>query len=357
VIGAEAARRQAASRQPAPVYLVTGDDERAMASVVDALASLVEDELRAFNVERIYASDKESSPASVVESARIAPMMSAYRVVIAARAEKWFKPRRRSAAESAEEGDAGDVQGAEATGAEPENAGSPAALTPLLEYLKAPVPSTVLVLIASEVNKSVGAVKALYKSANVVECWGLAQRDARPDPYSVVRQGVAEIKSLATAAGRQIEPAAATLLAERSGGDISKLRADLDHVLLFAQRTVVTRADVETVVSDRDAVLDPWAITNAIRDGKTALALRLLSAALDEGAVPYMVLGQLAWFVRERLGEVRPHQVPRAVQAVFRTDLDLKTSGGDPRVLLERLVVELSTKSRDPAIERSRDRG
>ena len=30
-----------------------------------------------------------------------------------------------------------------------------------------------------------------------------------------------------------------------------------------------------------------------------------------------------------------------AIEALFRTDLDLKRSAGDPRVLLERLVVEL----------------
>jgi hypothetical protein len=36
-----------------------------------------------------------------------------------------------------------------------------------------------------------------------------------------------------------------------------------------------------------------------------------------------------------------PNRVPAAVEALFRTDLDLKSSGGDPRVLLERLVVDL----------------
>jgi hypothetical protein len=51
-----------------------------------------------------------------------------------------------------------------------------------------------------------------------------------------------------------------------------------------------------------------------------------------------MILGQLAWFVREKLD---PRRVPAAVESLFRTDLDLKGSGGDPRVLLERLVVEL----------------
>jgi len=38
---------------------------------------------------------------------------------------------------------------------------------------------------------------------------------------------------------------------------------------------------------------------------------------------------------------MHPNRVAGAVDALFRTDLDLKTSGGDPRVLLERLVVEL----------------
>jgi DNA polymerase III delta subunit len=54
-----------------------------------------------------------------------------------------------------------------------------------------------------------------------------------------------------------------------------------------------------------------------------------------------MVLGQLAWFVREKLAAADARRVPAAIDAVFRTDLDLKSSGGDPQVLLERLVVEL----------------
>jgi hypothetical protein len=36
-----------------------------------------------------------------------------------------------------------------------------------------------------------------------------------------------------------------------------------------------------------------------------------------------------------------PQRVRPAIDAVFRTDLALKSSGGDPRILLERLVVEL----------------
>jgi len=55
---------------------------------------------------------------------------------------------------------------------------------------------------------------------------------------------------------------------------------------------------------------------------------------------------------------VDPRRVPAAVAALFRTDLDLKSSGGDPRVLLERLVVELSAGARTPGPgRREPDRG
>ena len=82
-------------------------------------------------------------------------------------------------------------------------------------------------------------------------------------------------------------------------------------------------------------------MTNAIVQRNTAEALRQLSLAMDAGAVPYMILGQLGWFVRDKLPNVDIRRVPAAVDALFRADLDLKSSGGDPKVLLERLVVEL----------------
>jgi len=44
--------------------------------------------------------------------------------------------------------------------------------------------------------------------------------------------------------------------------------------------------------------------------------------------------------------------VRTAVDAVFRTDLDLKRSAGEPRVLLERLVVELCAVKRAGASRR-----
>jgi hypothetical protein len=45
--------------------------------------------------------------------------------------------------------------------------------------------------------------------------------------------------------------------------------------------------------------------------------------------------------VRDPRGRIPVHRVPAAVDALFRTDVAMKSSGGDTRVLLERLVAEL----------------
>jgi DNA polymerase-3 subunit delta len=324
----EALRKQAASGKLAPVYLLVGDDDRMVSAMSGALAGTLEEDLRAFNYDRFYATDKGLLPASVIEAAHTAPMMAPYRLVFVLRAEAWLKPKRPPAPEAAEEGEA---QGAD----EPTDK---TALAPLTEYLKAPVESSVLVFVAADVNRSLSAVKALLKSAAIVECWGLGEGTRGGDP---VRQGLAMIKQAAGAAGRSIEPAAAQMLAERSGGEIAKLRADLDHVLLFVEgKRAITVADVEAVVSGH-AAQDPWALVNAIERGHATEALRLLAVSIEDGEAPLKILGQISWWVRTKLSQFRPQQAGPAVQAIFRTDLDMKSSGGDPRVLLERLVMEL----------------
>jgi DNA polymerase III delta subunit len=58
------------------------------------------------------------------------------------------------------------------------------------------------------------------------------------------------------------------------------------------------------------------------------------------------VLGQLGWLVRTKFPASAPAALKGAVESLFRTDLDLKRSAGEPRILLERLVVELCSGKR-----------
>ncbi|MGH9307828.1 MAG: DNA polymerase III subunit delta [Vicinamibacterales bacterium] len=329
-----AVRQQIAKGNPDPLYLIVGDDEAEMANLAADLASgLVDDALRAFNSDRMYAGERGAGPSAIVEAARTLPMMSDRRVVVVLRAEKLLKPKRR-----------GKAVGPDADAAEgEENAEPPSDLDVLDAYVRDPVPQTTLVLVASDVDRTRKIYKTLQKHATIVECWGLkGSRDAKfVDLRDVARRAEQLVREAVEKAGQQINPKAARLIAARAGTDIARLRNDIDRLLLYAAgKPNITEEDAREIAS-AETSQDDWAVTNAIERKDTARALRELALALDSGGVSYQILGQLAWFVREKMVNADARRVPAAIEALFRTDLELKSSGGDPRVLLERLVVDL----------------
>ena len=54
---------------------------------------------------------------------------------------------------------------------------------------------------------------------------------------------------------------------------------------------------------------DEWAVVNAIGDGDAARALREAGARLDRGDSPHALVGQLRWWVSNRLAEGAPNRV------------------------------------------------
>jgi DNA polymerase III subunit delta len=320
-----AVRKQIAQRKLDPIYLIVGDDDAEMTRLAADISAVVEDELRAFNVERVYASEKGVTPVSIVEAARVLPMMSDRRVVIVLRAERILKPKRRG-------GEGELLPGAE----------EPPANTDILDaYVKTPVPETTLVFVATDVDRTRRLYKTLLKQATIVECWGLKCARDGGDLRQAARQAEMLVRQAVAQTGQAIDPGAVRLIAARAGTDIARLRGDIDRLLLYTTgNSRISLDDVHQVVSGETAQ-DDWAVTTAIQRGDSAEALKQIALSMDSGGVPYKILGQLGWFVREKLSGTDPRRVPAAVEALFRTDLDLKSSGGDPRVLLERLVVEL----------------
>ena len=320
-------RQQIAKGTPDPVYLLLGDDDAEISRLAADLTALVEDELRVFNVERMYAGEKATSPAAIAQACRQIPMMGERRVVVVLRAERLLKPKRKAREEDIDrDGDADEP---------------PSDMDALTEYVQNPSPTTTLVFAAADIDRTRKGGKAIVKHATVVECWGLKPgKEARgSDLYNATRMAEQMVKKAVAEAGQVIEPAAARLVAERAGFDIVRLRGDIERLMLYATgKPGITLADAREIVSAETAQ-DDWAVTNAIQNGNAREALRQLALAFDAGGVSYQMLGQLAWFVRDKMND--PRRIPAAVEALFRTDLDLKSSGGDPRVLLERLVVEL----------------
>ena len=309
--------QQIAAGTPDPLYLLQGDDEVEKSALAAAFAELVEEGLRAFNVERVHAGELTTGDrladgvGAIVAAVRTLPMMAPRRVVLVMQAETLLMPRRESEAAAR-------------------------ALEQLEELFRAPDPQTTLVLVAAALDRRSRMFKSLQKLATIVEC-GVVTDLA--DAERFVRTRVA-------AAGAAIEPAATRLVAQRAGTDVRRLRADVERLMLYALGQKQITADDVREVTGPAGLQDDWAMTNAIESGHAGEALRQLALILDAGAPPEKVLGQLGWVVRAKFPGLAPASVRPAVDAVFRTDQDLKSSAGDPRALLERLIVELCAGKR-----------
>lgn len=324
----EALKQQVASRALAPLYLFAGDDVQLMSRMVDAVEATVEADDRVFAVERVHAGDPGGHPVDIVAAARTLPMLGDRRIVVVLRAERLLKPKRAGRpADDEEESPSDEAEG-------PVDAG------PLEDYIAAPSPSTTVVFVAADVDRTRRLTKRLIEKALVTVFDGneldSPRGDARANLANVLRGTLAR-------EGRSIDRDAGAMLVNRAGGDVSKLRDDIERLVLFVgDRKRITEDDVMEVAADRGGSDDVWAVVNAIAAGDAATALREMARRLDQGDSPHAVVGQLRWWVSAKLAAADARRVKPALDAVLRTDMALKGSGLDKRVLVERLVVELT---------------
>jgi len=306
-----------------PVYLLQGEDDVEKSALAAEFAELVEEGLRAFNVDRIHPGDWTTGDklvdgvGSLAAAVRTLPMMAPRRIVVVPQAETLLMPRRESEA-------------------------ADRALEELTALIKNPEKASTIVFVAAPLDKRTKIWKLLDQHATIVQC-GVIEDLAAAQQW---------IRARLAKDGIEIDPAAARLLGELAGfpahgrdrgikGDVARLRAEVERLMLYALGQKRITLDEVRQVAGPAALQDDWAMANAIEAGQAAEALRQLALMLDAGGVPEMILGQLGWLVRSKFAAMAPHALRGSVEAVFRTDLDLKRSAGDSRVLLERLIVEL----------------
>src|SRR5690242_5563593 len=91
-------RKHIAAGTTDPVYLLVGDDDIEKSAVAAEFAELVDEGLRAFNVERIHAGDWTTGDkladgvGGLIAAARTLPMMAPRRVVVVLQAEALIAP-------------------------------------------------------------------------------------------------------------------------------------------------------------------------------------------------------------------------------------------------------------------------
>ena len=213
---------------------------------------------------------------------------------------------------------------------------------------------SVLVVLAQKADKRARWVKAFGTS--VVDC--AAPTRAR-EVAAFVRR---EAERQEVALGRGV----AELLAERTGPQLLLLRQEIAKLALFAGPGEKIQKEHVAAGTATLAEAPIWDLTDAIGEGRTADALRVLSQLQAAGAPGPVILGSLVShfrrllrvghgasvpgppFVRRKLeSQARRYGVRRlrsSLDAIHQTDLALKGAGGlRPELALERLVLALGS--------------
>lgn len=234
----------------------------------------------------------------------------------------------------------------------------------LLDYLSDPVPETTLVLVADKIDKRRKFYQTFAKKGALVEFKPLYDN-----------QVPAFVKEQVRISGRRLTEDAMALFCRRVGTNLQEIQGELSKLFAYlGERNLADVDDIKAIVSDvrADSVFD---LTNALGSKKTAEALRLLGRLIEDGIAPLVVLNMMVrhfrqlWKTRlfleagtgkrELAGKIgiNPYFVDGLVsqsrqfrldqfEPIFElfldADLKLKSSGGDPRSILEGLIMVLA---------------
>jgi len=256
----KALTRAISSGELASVYVLYGDEPAAIREVVDAIrealipaADEAAQSMAAFNHERFDGADVRSA-SQVLDACAQMPMLAARRLVELTNPDDLGRGGR---------GEDGPVSTKEK------------AIDALAGYIKAPSPTTVLLITGSGIDgrsKLVSTAKRA-KTAHAQKFEGFKNdNDARRMVISEARER-----------GRSIDDEAAHALISSVGTGRTEILEGLDRVILFAgDRTALAVADVHAVIAQTRDV-DIFAITDAVGRGDHRHALALLAQIFVAG--------------------------------------------------------------------------
>ncbi len=226
----------------------------------------------------------------------------------------------------------------------------------LIDYAKSPASRTVLVLETSRLPTKWPKVP-------------LIEFEKNPDP---VRWVLAQVKK----EGYRIEPQAALSLVELVGEDLERLNRELEKQQLSQWESKEITLEAVRATTLRSREYDVFALIGAMAAGQRSTALQILNRLCDQGVGGPQILALLYWNFRrlrvakELLDQGRPFQIilkelkiwsyrgkERAVRSyslewlettllgIRKTDRLCKTTSGESRFHLERLLIDSSQKS------------
>jgi len=233
----------------------------------------------------------------------------------------------------------------------------------LASYITQMPETTVLMLVDGQIKGNNPLLKQLSQLAEIRTFPLLRGRDLK-----------AWIQRQVKAEGGDITPQAVNLLAEFIGGDLWAMNSEIQKLLLYSQERPISEDDVRQLVSYVQEA-NIFALVDAVAEGRTELAQRILHRLYHDGVAPTYILTMITRQFRliaqakdlgpglsrpqiqDRLGlkssysldktlaQARLYDfegVKRAYDKLLETDLAIKTGKYNDQLALELLVTELS---------------
>ncbi|HZW31404.1 MAG TPA: DNA polymerase III subunit delta [Isosphaeraceae bacterium] len=241
-------------------------------------------------------------------------------------------------------------------------------------YVERPSASGVLLIQPKQWPATTKLARLVDQSGLAVDCGALRDRDT---PKVVTWL----IEYASRHCDAHLDSGAARLLVDLVGLELGILVAEVEKLAVYAgESRRISRGDVAKLV-EAGRVETIWKALDAATTGQGATALKLLDELLAAGAFPTPLLAAISasllkihhagrlraarlsldeacriagiptWAV-EKTGKQHAHLGPRRVdrlpELLLRADLDLKGGSAlDPRVILERLMIELALPRTD----------
>ena len=234
----------------------------------------------------------------------------------------------------------------------------------LIRYLNNPVPSTVMIFTADELDKRKKSSKVLLDVCAVVEFAPL--KDVEAKTWTKTR-----LKELKITADDQV----LSEIIRLAGTDVQTLFNEIDKLASAAADTGRITLDLVEDLIGRSRELSNFELGDHLLAGNRKRALETLHRLLEDGAEPLMLVGLIAGnYHRLALGKhlltrggreevfrnisLPPFKrdayistlqrssaarIARGIQLTAAADLAIKTSQATPRLQLEMLVCELSS--------------
>jgi len=315
----------ALAAEPQPVVLIAGGVDRAGVEpwyVDHALAALTTralgDSSRDFNLDRLRA--EEAGTDVVVGRCETLPVMAKRRVVAVSDIDKWK---------------AGEHER-------------------MVQYLKNPSKSTVLLLASSKLDRRTNFAKALESQKQV---WRFRKLE-RPELAKALTAHARKAGN-----GKKLAPAAAEEMVVRAGEDLRLLLTELGKLIAFVgDRDTIGEEDVAAATAGA-GMSDVFAYADSLGRGDLGRSLERLQIMLDGGTSAFELIGGLAWHFRTLIRvkggapAFGPHRdamaaaarafPPRALvsahREIYRADVALKSAQG-PTGLKDEAVMDRLTR-------------